>query len=64
MLSHAAVIGREYGIPAVLNVTGATEAIQSGQRIRVNGSTGEISRLENQNPVPIAIAQCSATRSM
>ncbi len=64
MLSHAAVIGREYGIPAVLNVTGATEAIQSGQRIRVNGSTGEISRLEIQSPVPIAIAQCSATRPM
>jgi phosphohistidine swiveling domain-containing protein len=51
MLSHAAVIGREYGIPAVLNVTGATESIRSGQRIRVNGSTGEIICLDTQDPV-------------
>ena len=40
MLSHAAVIGREYGIPAVLNVPGATKALHSGQRVRVDGTTG------------------------
>jgi len=45
MLSHAAVIGREYGIPAVLNVAGATSAIRSGQRIRVDGSTGVVTVL-------------------
>ncbi|WP_028479705.1 aminotransferase class III-fold pyridoxal phosphate-dependent enzyme [Nocardia sp. CNY236] len=42
MLSHAAVIGREYGIPAVLNAAGATTAVRSGQRIRVDGSSGVI----------------------
>ncbi|MBF6463165.1 aminotransferase class III-fold pyridoxal phosphate-dependent enzyme [Nocardia puris] len=47
MLSHAAVIGREYGIPAVLNVAGATAAIRSGQRIRVDGGTGVITVLES-----------------
>ncbi|WP_435592921.1 aminotransferase class III-fold pyridoxal phosphate-dependent enzyme [Nocardia sp. bgisy118] len=46
MLSHAAVIGREYGIPAVLNVAGATTAVRSGQRIRVDGSAGVISVLD------------------
>ncbi|WP_169811347.1 aminotransferase class III-fold pyridoxal phosphate-dependent enzyme [Nocardia anaemiae] len=46
MLSHAAVIGREYGIPAVLNVAGATTAVRSGQRIRVDGGAGVISVLE------------------
>uniref|UniRef100_UPI001461473A aminotransferase class III-fold pyridoxal phosphate-dependent enzyme n=1 Tax=Nocardia higoensis TaxID=228599 RepID=UPI001461473A len=46
MLSHAAVIGREYGIPAVLNVAGATTAIRSGQRIRVDGATGVIGVLD------------------
>ncbi|WP_216906857.1 aminotransferase class III-fold pyridoxal phosphate-dependent enzyme [Nocardia noduli] len=46
MLSHAAVIGREYGIPAVLNVAGATTAIRSGQRVRVDGRAGVISVLE------------------
>ncbi|MBB4854236.1 phosphohistidine swiveling domain-containing protein [Mycobacteroides chelonae] len=60
MLSHAAVIGREYGIPAVLNVSGATEAIRSGQRIRINGSTGEITCLETHGSAPIAAAQSSA----
>ena len=42
MLSHAAVIGREYGIPAVLNVAGATTTIRSGQRLRVDGRAGTV----------------------
>ncbi len=46
MLSHAAVIGREYGIPAVLNVPGATKALRSGQRVRVDGAIGTVVLLE------------------
>ncbi|MFI9411497.1 dTMP kinase [Nocardia gamkensis] len=46
MLSHAAVIGREYGIPAVLNVAGATSAVRSGQRIRIDGSAGVVRILD------------------
>ncbi|WP_069163740.1 aminotransferase class III-fold pyridoxal phosphate-dependent enzyme [Nocardia altamirensis] len=42
MLSHAAVIGREYGIPAVLNVAGATQVLRSGQRVRVDGGAGTV----------------------
>lgn len=46
VLSHAAVIGREYGIPAVLNLAGATKKLKSGQRVRVNGRTGVVTLLE------------------
>lgn len=46
MLSHAAVIGREYGIPAVLNVPHATTVLRSGQRIRLHGGTGQITVIE------------------
>jgi len=46
LLSHAAVIGREYGIPAILNVTGATKLIKDGSLIRINGKTGVIEILE------------------
>jgi phosphohistidine swiveling domain-containing protein len=46
LLSHAAVIGREYGIPAVLNLNGATKMIKDGSLIKVNGKTGIIEILE------------------
>jgi phosphohistidine swiveling domain-containing protein len=42
LLSHAAVIGREYGIPAVLNLRGATQALRTGQRVRVDGQAGTV----------------------
>jgi phosphohistidine swiveling domain-containing protein len=38
--SHGAVVAREYGIPAVVGVHGATERIATGQRITVDGATG------------------------
>ncbi len=41
-LSHGAIVAREYGLPAVVNVPGATRTIQNGQRIRVDGSAGRV----------------------
>src|SRR5438034_9866483 len=41
-MSHGAVVAREYGIPAVVGVAGATEHITSGQHITVDGSAGTI----------------------
>lgn len=41
-MSHGAVVAREYGIPAVVGVHGATERITTGQTITVNGSSGLI----------------------
>jgi len=41
-LSHGAIVAREYGIPAVMNVENATQKLRNGQQVRVNGSTGEV----------------------
>lgn len=43
VMSHAAIVCREYGLPAVVGTGHATKIIKTGQMIRVNGSTGEIS---------------------
>jgi rifampicin phosphotransferase len=43
MMSHGAVVAREYGIPAVVGVPGATERIASGVMITVDGSAGVVS---------------------
>jgi rifampicin phosphotransferase len=40
MMTHGAVVAREYGIPAVVSVTSAVERIRTGQRIRVDGTRG------------------------
>ncbi|MBM7843468.1 rifamycin-inactivating phosphotransferase [Herpetosiphon giganteus] len=42
LMTHGAVIAREYGLPAVVGVADATKRIHDGQRIRLNGSTGTI----------------------
>lgn len=42
LLSHAAVICREFGVPAVLGLDGATRRIRHGQRIRIDGSLGTV----------------------
>lgn len=42
MLSHAAIISRELGIPCIINVKNATQIFKSGMKIRMNGDTGEI----------------------
>jgi rifampicin phosphotransferase len=47
MISHGAVVAREYGIPAVVGVAGATEQIITGQRITVDGSAGTITLEED-----------------
>ena len=40
LMTHGAVVAREYGIPAVVGVDNATAAISDGDRIRVNGTEG------------------------
>ena len=45
LMTHGAVIAREYGIPAVVGVERATQLIRDGQRIRVDGTTGTIDLL-------------------
>jgi pyruvate, water dikinase len=46
IMSHAAIVCREYGLPAVVGTGRATSEILTGQRIRVDGSTGRVTVLD------------------
>lgn len=52
VLSHAAVISREYGFPAVLAVSAATTSIQDGEWVEVNGDAGRVTPLGMEPPTP------------
>ena len=41
LLSHAAIVARESGLPAVVGTTDATRVIPDGARVRVDGTSGE-----------------------
>ena len=45
-LSHASVVAREFGVPAVVNVRVGTRAIATGDRIEVDGDAGTVRILE------------------
>ncbi len=45
-MSHAAIVSREYGLPAVVGTGTATSRIKTGQRIRVDGSSGTVQILD------------------
>lgn len=42
LLSHAAIVAREYGIPGVVGTRNATDLIPDGARVRVDGGAGEV----------------------
>lgn len=42
VLSHAAIVSREYGLPGVVGCVGAVQAIATGRRVRVDGGTGDV----------------------
>ncbi|TQK70371.1 PEP-utilizing enzyme [Nocardioides sp. SLBN-35] len=46
MMSHAAIVCREYGLPAVTGTGSASTTIRTGQRIRVDGGTGRVEILD------------------
>ena len=43
LLSHGAVVAREYGVPAVVNIPNATQKIADGQTLQIDGSQGTVS---------------------
>ncbi len=47
LMTHGSVVAREYGIPAVVGVDRATHRLQTGQRIRVDGASGQITILDH-----------------
>jgi pyruvate,water dikinase len=50
MMTHGAVVAREYGIPAVVGVHQATTRLKTGQRIRLDGSSGTIVLVTETQP--------------
>jgi pyruvate,water dikinase len=42
MMSHAAIVCREYGLPAVVGTGFATARLRTGDRVRIDGATGEV----------------------
>ena len=42
LLSHAAIVAREYGVPAVVGCSDATAVLADGDRVRVDGRAGEV----------------------
>ncbi len=48
LMTHGAVVAREYGLPAVVGVVNATKLIKDGQRIRVNGTEGYVEILHGK----------------
>jgi pyruvate,water dikinase len=42
LMTHGSVVAREYGLPAVVGVSQATTRLRTGQRVRVDGTTGRI----------------------
>ena len=48
VMSHAAIVCREYGLPAVVGTGRATSQIRTGQRIRVDGGAGTVTLLAEE----------------
>jgi pyruvate, water dikinase len=49
MMSHAAIVCREYALPAVTGTGSASTTIQTGQRLRVDGTKGTVTILDGEN---------------
>jgi pyruvate,water dikinase len=47
-LSHGAIIAREYGLPAVMDIPNAVHLFQDGQAVKIDGQTGTVELLEDE----------------
>lgn len=47
VLSHGAIVAREFGLPAVAGIPGVHRRLRTGQRIQINGSAGEVKVLSS-----------------
>ncbi|MEO6121553.1 MAG: PEP-utilizing enzyme, partial [Acidimicrobiales bacterium] len=57
VLSHLAILAREFGVPAVVGVSDAVRRFPPGSRVTVDGTTGEVSVVEQapEAPAPVAV---------
>ncbi|XP_049271392.1 putative phosphoenolpyruvate synthase [Rhipicephalus sanguineus] len=49
LISHGAVVAREYGIPCIVGAAGATSAIRTGSMVRLDGSIGTLQEVGIHN---------------
>lgn len=49
LISHGAVIAREYGLPCLVNATNATNILRTGDLIMIDTEAGEVIKLESDN---------------
>ena len=54
MMSHAAIVCREYGLPAVVGTGFATTRLRTGDRVRIDGTTGEVVLLSSAGSEAVA----------
>lgn len=54
-VSHAAIVAREYGLPAVLGALGATERIKDGDEILIDGATGIVTIVQKAPAMEVSI---------
>jgi pyruvate,water dikinase len=52
ILSHGAIVAREFGLPAVVGIPDVHRRLQTGQRLRVDGNSGKITLLEEGGTKP------------
>jgi len=57
ILSHGAILAREFKLPAIFNVPEASSRLRDGQRIKMNGTTGTIQILATCNVTPTSSAR-------
>jgi pyruvate,water dikinase len=60
ILSHAAIVAREFGIPCVVGAQKATQKIKTGDTVEVNGSTGQVSIRRRSHAMEVAAEMKSA----
>jgi len=51
MMSHAAIVAREFGVPAVVNTVSATQRLKDGQLVEVDGSAGTVRIIDETSSV-------------
>ena len=54
VVSHGALVAREYGVPAVAGITDAMTRLHTGQRVRVDGTNGSVTLLSSARTAPPA----------
>lgn len=51
-LSHGAIVAREFGIPAVVNLPGILAAVASGEALEVDGGRGTVRHVSDAGRIP------------